>query len=155
MAVKSVQRVLESFQEVKNCGTKAAFAHMKLTARMVISMTLTDISEGRQPPIRVSTVASLSPAATGSLLDDVSMDVTMPRILWLVFSHCLSPISSKTSTLVRSRTPSSTPLASSHSYNCTHSNTSTNNPGYSVTFSLNTFSHIHSHLPSNRCAHKR
>ena len=103
MAVKSVQRVLESFHEVKNCGTKAATAHMKLTARMVISMTLTDIAEGRQPPVRVTTVASLSPAATGTLLDDVSMDVTMPRILWLVFSYCLSPISSKTSTLVRSQ----------------------------------------------------
>ena len=103
MAVKSVQRVLESFHEVKNCGTNAAIALMKLTARMVISMTLTDIAEGRQPPIRVATVASLSPSATGTLLDDVSMDVTMPRILWLVFSYCLSPVSSKTSALVRSQ----------------------------------------------------
>lgn len=94
MAIKSLQRVLESYHDIKNCGPKAIHAHMKLSARLVVSMALTDIAEGRQAPLRVVVVASLSPAAAGSLLEDVSMDVAMPRVLWLVLSYCLSTVTS-------------------------------------------------------------
>ena len=103
MSLKAVQRVLESFQDVKNSSPKAAAAHLKLSARMIISMALTDLAEARQAPARVAVVASLSPAAVGPLLDDVAVEVTLPRVLWLVLSYCLSTVSGRGSAIVRSQ----------------------------------------------------
>ena len=103
MSLKAVHRVLESFQDVKNSGPKAAAAHLKLSARMIISMSLTDVAEARQAPARVAVVASLSPAAVGPLLEDVAVEVTLPRVLWLVLSFCLSTVSGRGSAIVRSQ----------------------------------------------------
>ena len=90
LATASLQRLLDSFYEVKSFSDKALVAHAKLTVRMAVSMALVAVAAGR-PAVKVPIILSLPSAVSSKLTEGVTMDLPLPRPLWLLISFVLSP----------------------------------------------------------------
>jgi hypothetical protein len=108
LALLSVKRILDSFRDIQNFGTKVptnllfifhfyyqissfdlivstkfilsqtSSAHVKFSVRMVMTMTLLDMAEAKGT-VRVPLFSSLSPSSSASLIKNVSQEVNIPR----------------------------------------------------------------------------
>ena len=90
LAVASLQRLLDSFYEIKSFSEKALLAHAKLAVRMAVSMALVAVANNRTLS-KVPIVLSLPTVVSSKLTEGVMMEVPLPRPLWLLVSFVLSP----------------------------------------------------------------
>lgn len=89
LALGALQRVLEAFREMKSFGLRAVQANSKVAIRMAVNMSMVD-KEGGKPGSTIPIISSLSTApGVSKLADEVPLEVTLPRPMWLLLSFVL------------------------------------------------------------------
>ena len=90
LAMAALQRLLDSFWDVKGFSEKALEGHAKLAARMAASMALVDIASNK-PPARVPLILSVAAGCPPKLAEGVPLELFLPLPLWMLVSFVLSP----------------------------------------------------------------
>jgi hypothetical protein len=88
LATTTLQKMLESFSEIKIYGNKIKLSHIKISMRMVISLSLNELDTDSLGS-KVFIISSLS-TNSSKFNVGVPMDVDIPRPLWLALSFILT-----------------------------------------------------------------
>jgi len=90
LAMATLQRLLDSYYDIKSFNEKALVSHAKLAVRTASSMALVDLATARTLVV-VPLVVSMPVGVNTRLSEGVPMDMQLPRSLWQLVSFTLSP----------------------------------------------------------------